>query len=233
MPRRKHGPEFKGIARELIELYRIEKSQTPLGNLTLLPLKTVDGMVRDLPPSLDNLCIHFGEYQMIDELMGEAKEKGVRIVDWEERAMREHKKQRVFEHTYIKPIRRYLEGKWTEDHYPQDPHLWFYCIPKGDIFSKNPSTGELEYSWNPHSFVLCLLPMTAKEAKERYKCQGKDLWILASQVAWLTISFCQRRRITELPEAHKMLGDWQDYLFPPPVQALAENKIRDALHLPA
>lgn len=231
MPKRKHGLEFKGNVFKLMELYHLdEPSKTPLGNMTVLPLRAVDGVVRDWPPSLENLCIHFGEFQVIDELVAECKEKGVSILDWEERAMQEFKKQRIFEQNYIQPIRRYLEGKWTDINYPQDLRLWFYCVPRGDIFSKNPVTGEIEYSWNSRQFVLCLLPMTVKQAEGRYQCDEATLRILAPQLAWLTVSFCQRRRLTALKEAQAMLGDWREYLFPPPLKALAENKIRDALY---
>ena len=224
MARGQKFPVFDGIALKLIDMFHINKSsKTLLGNTVRLSLKTASGRIEDKPPSLDNLCIHFDLYEPIYEFKSAIGQDGHMMKDWQEHSMYCDRKYKFLTERYIAPIRRALEANTI---YPQDPRLWFYCLPLNETFVRDPSSGELQYHWNAQSFVLALLPKTVKAARERYRCTKAEIQVLARQVAWLTTKFCQWHRITSKKEADKMLGDWTAELSVPELQVLVHNEIK-------
>ncbi|OIO46341.1 hypothetical protein COU05_01600 [bacterium (Candidatus Gribaldobacteria) CG10_big_fil_rev_8_21_14_0_10_37_21] len=214
MAERKNGRVFSGPEKILIDLYEMHfPSKVQLGNTILLNLKCSDGKKRPLPPTFYNLCMHLGLFQSIDVLIEEAKEKKVQIVPWQKYAMERYKIEQGL-YRAVKRIRGALENEWSKEH-----PLWFYCLPKGEIFQKDEKTGQLVMGWD-RTYVLSSLPMTAQDARERYNCSDGQLYQLLPQIIWLCLAFCSRNKIRNQEQAGLMLKGWEDLLDNPQLKEL-------------
>ena len=202
------GVDYKlnGLAEKIARLFHIyEPDKIEFGHQIKLPLLTAEGRIEEHRPTLDNLAIHLGLYQEIQEQARQMKEKGVSRPAWQEKAMTGYKKYNVMLHQHIRLLRHLLEAPRAET------KLWFYCLPREEFLLED-STGQLRYSSGNNRFVLALLPPTAKKAQEYYHCPEEELLALGPQIAWLTVKFCTRHRLLSQTQAQRMLADWEKFM---------------------
>lgn len=219
MPR-KHGKHGPVRDRRMIKLedtiYRLRSRSPNFGSDILADLAVgPNGSDMRVPPTLDALAWDMGFYTAVFHRMQEAVALGLHREPWEYTALRWYQRMR-FETKYITPIREY----WKQNFY-------FYCVPSPGILEKDLETGEMNLTATPiadegeetemivnhsHLLVLCILPVNAADAKDRFGLTRQRLEQLAPQVGWLLIRMIQSHSIILLSEAEDRLANWVPYL---------------------
>lgn len=213
--------DLRGASIGLLDLYGVYTGEPKIGSGVALPLKVGrEGAIINAVPTLRNLAWHFGMFQGMTEQVRlnilhkiPLSEENVKGLEW-------YYKDVVFERQWVAPVRRELE---TSEDYP----FWFYCVPRGEVFTKDEVTGELKYGW-AGDMPLTLLPKYAERAMVRYKIEEPIMFVLAAQVGWLIVRLSHQRKFFSRKEALETLGDWRNYLLPEP-KTLVEEKIAGIL----
>ncbi len=212
---------LSGPSVSMLDLYGVYTSQPKIGSSVTLPLQVgQEGAIVEAVPTLRNLAWHFGLFEAVTEQVRlnilhkiPLGEENIKALEW-------YRKSVIFERMYVMPLRRELEAS---EQYP----FWFYCVPRGEVFTKDEVTGELKIS-GAGEMPLTLLPKKAEMARVRYRVEEPVLYVLAAQIGWLITRLSYQRKFLSCKEAIAALGDWLRYLMPGP-KSLVEEKIAGIL----
>ncbi|PIU75132.1 MAG: hypothetical protein COS76_02465 [Candidatus Portnoybacteria bacterium CG06_land_8_20_14_3_00_39_12] len=203
---------YEGQTLELANMYGIFAENPKFGNNVKLPLRINDtGGIRDVPPTIGNLLIHFGELQTVTERARQCIEKNIALNIWEIEALNEARKD-IFLRKCVLKMRRDIEQRKKDR-----IDFWFRLIPGGEFFPKNIITGALEYNGLDFKHqVLTVLPKHPKTATERYGLKPEELFVLAPQVLYVILWLCRfNTQVKSSYDATLLLNRWDQYLQQP------------------